>query len=175
MPSRTSHALLTTVLTVSTLAVGCSSSPKPTATTAEDNGRKAAANFSLPDSDGVKVALVDYKGKVVLLNFWATWCPPCRREMPDMEKLYQLLSQKGLVVLAVSDEKRETVEDFLKKQNYTFPVLLDPDGKVNAAFGIEGIPNSFLFDRQGKLLQVRPRGATARSSSFGVGRVPHAA
>ena len=91
-------------------------------------------------------------GKVVLLNFWATWCPPCRREMPDMEKLYQRLSQKGLVVLAVSDEKRETVEDFLKKQNYTFPVLLDPDRKVNSAFGIEGIPNSFLFDRQGKLV-----------------------
>jgi peroxiredoxin len=72
--------------------------------------------------------------------------------MPDMEKLYQRLSQKGLVVLAVSDEKRETVEDFLKKQNYTFPVLLDPDRKVNTAFGIEGIPNSFLFDRQGKLV-----------------------
>ena len=130
--------------------------------------------ITLGGLDGKTYNLDAFRGKVVLLNFWATWCPPCRREMPDMEKLYQRLSQKGLVVLAVSDEKRETVEDFLKKQNYTFPVLLDPDRKVNSAFGIEGIPNSFLFDRQGKLLQVRPRGATARSSSFGVGRVPHA-
>ena len=94
---------------------------------------------------------IDLKGKIVIVDIWGTWCPPCRREMPDMEKLYQRFSQKGLVVLAVSDEKRETVEDFLKKQDYTFPVLLDPDRKVNTAFGIEGIPNSFLFDRQGKL------------------------
>jgi peroxiredoxin len=108
--------------------------------------------FSLAALDGRTYNLDALRGKVVLLNFWATWCPPCRREMPDMEKLYQRFAQKGLVVLAVSDEKRETVEEFLKKQNYTFPVLLDPDRKVNTAFGIEGIPNSFLFDRQGKLV-----------------------
>jgi peroxiredoxin len=71
--------------------------------------------------------------------------------MPDMEKLYQRFAQKGLVVLAVSDEKRETVDGFLKDKSYTFPVLLDPDRKVNTAFGVEGIPQSFLFDRQGKL------------------------
>jgi peroxiredoxin len=113
---------------------------------------KLAPQFVRPDLDNKRLDLKAYRGKVVLLNFWATWCPPCRREMPDMEKLYQRFSGKGLVVLAVSDEKRETVEDFLKKQNYTFPVLLDSDRKVNAAFGIEGIPNSFLFDRQGKLV-----------------------
>lgn len=110
------------------------------------------SGFTLTALDGKTYNLDALRGKVVLLNFWATWCPPCRREMPDMEKLYQRYSSKGLVVLAVSDEKRETVEDFLKKQNYTFPVLLDPGRKVNTAFGIEGIPNSFLFDRQGKLV-----------------------
>jgi len=89
---------------------------------------------------------------VVLLNFWATWCPPCRREMPDMEKLYQRFAAKGLVVLAVSDEERDTVTGFLQKQNYTFPVLLDPDRKVHTAFNVEGIPKSFLFDRAGKLV-----------------------
>jgi peroxiredoxin len=72
--------------------------------------------------------------------------------MPDMEKLSQRFGAKGLVVLAVSDEKRETVEKFLADKNYTFPVLLDPGRNVNTAFGIEGIPNSFLFDRQGKLI-----------------------
>jgi peroxiredoxin len=110
------------------------------------------SGFTLAGLDGKTYNLDALRGKVVLLNFWATWCPPCRREMPDMEKLYQRYSPKGLVVLAISDEKRETVEDFLQKQNYTFPVLLDPDRKVNTAFGIEGIPQSFLFDRGGKLV-----------------------
>jgi peroxiredoxin len=110
------------------------------------------SGFSLAGLDGKTYNLDALRGKVVLLNFWATWCPPCRREMPDMETLYRRFGDKGLIVLAVSDEKRETVEEFLKKQTYTFPVLLDPDRKVNTAFGIEGIPNSFLFDRKGKLV-----------------------
>jgi peroxiredoxin len=108
--------------------------------------------FELTALDGRTYGLESLRGKIVLLNFWATWCPPCRREMPDMEKLYQRFSSKGLVVLAVSDEKRQTVEDFLKKQNYTFPVLLDDGRTLNTAFGIEGIPNSFLFNREGKLV-----------------------
>jgi peroxiredoxin len=111
-----------------------------------------ASGFTLTALDGKTYTLDGLRGKVVLLNFWATWCPPCRREMPDMEKLYQRYTSKGLVVLAVSDEKRETVEDFLAKQKYTFPVVLDPGRTVNTAFGIEGIPNSFLFDRQGRLV-----------------------
>ena len=110
------------------------------------------AGFTLTSLDGKTYNLDALRGKVVLLNFWATWCPPCRREMPDMEKLYRRFGEKGLIVLAVSDEKRETVEKFLQEQNYTFPVLLDPDRTVNKAFGIEGIPNSFLFDRQGRLV-----------------------
>jgi peroxiredoxin len=109
------------------------------------------AGFTLSGLDGKTYALDALRGKIVLVNFWATWCPPCRKEMPDMEKLYQRFASKGLIVLAVSDEKRETVEEFLKKQNYTFPVLLDPDRKVNTSFSVEGIPKSFLFDRQGKL------------------------
>ena len=108
--------------------------------------------FNLTGLDGKTYNLDGLRGRIVLLNFWATWCPPCRREMPDMEKLYQRYETKGLIVLAVSDEDRETVSGFLKKQNYTFPVLLDPGRKVNTAFNVEGIPKSFLFDRQGKLV-----------------------
>ena len=108
--------------------------------------------FSLTGMGGKTYTLASLKGKVVLLNFWATWCPPCRREMPDMEKLSQRFGKQGLVVLAVSDEKRETVEGFLAKQAYTFPVVLDPERKVNDAYGIGGIPNSFVFDRNGKLV-----------------------
>ena len=108
--------------------------------------------FTLAALDGQTYHLDALRGRVVLLNFWATWCPPCRREMPDMEKLYQRFAQKGLLVLAVSDEERDTVTGFLAKQNYTFPVLLDPGRKVHSAFNVEGIPKSFLFDRGGKLV-----------------------
>ncbi len=109
------------------------------------------AGFTLTGLDGKSYSLDALRGRVVLLNFWATWCPPCRKEMPDLEKLYQQFQKKGLVVLAVSDEKRETVEKFLAERHYSFPILLDPDRKVNDTFNVEGIPKSFLFDRQGKL------------------------
>jgi peroxiredoxin len=110
------------------------------------------AGFTLTALDGKTYSLASLRGHVVLLNFWATWCPPCRKEMPDMEKLYQRLQAKGLIVLAVSDEDRETVAGFEEKQKYTFPLLLDPDRKVNDSFNVEGIPKSFLFDREGKLV-----------------------
>jgi peroxiredoxin len=109
------------------------------------------ASFSLTGIDGKTYSLAALRGKVVLVNFWATWCPPCRKEMPDMEKLYREFGGKGFVVLAVSDEDRETVEGYLAKQKYTFPVLLDPGRKVHTAFDVDGIPKSFLFDRSGKL------------------------
>src|SRR5271157_1579000 len=108
--------------------------------------------FTLTALDGKVYSLDALRGHVVLLNFWATWCPPCRKEMPDMQKLYERFEKKGFIVLAVSDEKRETVEGFLAKQSYTFPILLDPDRKTNTAFYVEGIPKSFLFDRQGRLV-----------------------
>src|ERR1017187_9980171 len=108
--------------------------------------------FTLSALDGKIYNLDALRGHVVLLNFWATWCPPCRKEMPDMQKLYERFEKKGLIVLAVSDEKRETVEGYLAKQSYTFPVLLDLDRKTNTAFYVEGIPKSFLFDRQGRLV-----------------------
>jgi peroxiredoxin len=107
--------------------------------------------FTLTSLDGKIFSLDALKGKVVLLNFWATWCPPCRKEMPDMDKLYKELESKGLVVLAVSDEDRPTVEQFLAKTPYSFPVLLDPGRTVNKAFMVEGIPKSFIFDRDGRL------------------------
>jgi peroxiredoxin len=107
--------------------------------------------FSLSGLDGKTYSLASLKGRVVLLNFWATWCPPCRKEMPDMEKLYREFESRGLTVLAVSDEDRETVEKFLAKNPYSFPVLLDPGRKTNAAFMVEGIPKTFIFDREGRL------------------------
>ncbi|HYW47129.1 MAG TPA: TlpA disulfide reductase family protein [Bryobacteraceae bacterium] len=108
-------------------------------------------DFTLPGLDGKQYTLRALRGRVVLVNFWATWCPPCRKEMPDMEKLYRAFEKKGFTVLAISDEARETVAGYLQKQDYTFPILLDPGGTAHAAFGVSGIPKSFLFDREGNL------------------------
>jgi thiol-disulfide isomerase/thioredoxin len=107
--------------------------------------------FTLDSLDGATYSRASLRGKVVLLNFWATWCAPCRKEMPDLERLSREFAGRGLVVLAVTDEKRDEVLAFLAKTPYSFPILLDPRRKVHAGFQVEGIPKSFLFDRAGKL------------------------
>jgi peroxiredoxin len=108
-------------------------------------------NFTLTSLDGKAYSLKDLRGKVVLVNFWATWCPPCRKEMPDLEALSKQYLDQGLVVLAISDESVDKVQPFISKQVYTFPILLDPGRKVNEAFHVEGIPKTFIFGRDGKL------------------------
>ncbi len=98
------------------------------------------AGFNLAGLDGKAYSLAALKGKVLMVNFWATWCPPCRKEMPDMEKLNQRFQKQGLVILGISDEERDTVTKFLADKGYTYPILLDPGRKANTAFGVEGIP-----------------------------------
>jgi peroxiredoxin len=115
-------------------------------------GARAKVDFTLTDITGKSWTLSALKGKVVLVNFWATWCPPCRKEMPDLETLYNRFKDKGLVVLSISDEPMETVQPFISDAKYTFPVLLDPGRKVNAAYQIDGIPKNFIYDREGKLV-----------------------
>ncbi len=109
-------------------------------------------DFTLTGLDGKSYSLSAMRGQVVLVNFWATSCPPCRKEMPDMEKIYRSMKKKGFTIFAISSEPRETIAPFIQKQGYTFPVLLDPDGKISAAFLVEGLPASFLFDRRGQLI-----------------------
>ena len=110
------------------------------------------ADFTLTDLQGKSWTLKSLQGKVVLVNFWATWCPPCRKEMPDLDTLYQRFKDKGLVILAISDEEPDKVKTFLAEQKITYPILLDPGRKVNEAFRIEGIPKNFLYNRDGKLV-----------------------
>jgi peroxiredoxin len=119
-----------------------------------DDVKRQQADFTLTDLHGKTWNLKDLRGKVVLLNFWATWCPPCRKEMPDLEALYLKFKDKdpGFVVLAISDEDAAKVIPFLGERNITYPVLLDPGRKVNELFQIEGIPKSFVYDRSGKLV-----------------------
>jgi peroxiredoxin len=117
-----------------------------------DDLRHQQADFVLADLHGKKWALKDLRGKVVLVNFWATWCPPCRSEMPDLETLYKQFKNEGFVVLSISDEDASKVKPFIDENRFSYPILLDPGRKVNEQFNIEGIPKSFVYDRDGKLV-----------------------
>ena len=117
-----------------------------------DDDRRQQANFTLTDLQGRSWTLRDLHGKVVLVNFWATWCPPCRKEMPDLESLYERFKDKGFVILAISDEELTKVQPFIKDRNITYPVLLDNGRKANDLFQVDGIPKSFVYNRDGKLV-----------------------
>jgi peroxiredoxin len=117
-----------------------------------DDDLRAKANFTLTDLDGKTWTLRDLRGKVVLVNFWATWCPPCRKEMPDLDALYNRFKDQGLVILAIDDEEVGKIKPYLTEHPVTYPVLLDPGRKVNQAFRVDGIPKSFVYNREGKLV-----------------------
>jgi len=113
---------------------------------------RQTADFTLTDLQHKTWTLSQMRGEVVLVNFWATWCPPCRKEMPDLEALYERFKDQKLVILAISDEESGKVSPFIADRKITYPVLLDPDSKVHKQFEVEGIPKSFVYDREGKLV-----------------------
>ncbi|MFQ5581421.1 MAG: peroxiredoxin family protein [Mariprofundaceae bacterium] len=110
-----------------------------------------AVDFALPDLSG-KTHQLPTTGEMVLLNFWATWCPPCRKEMPSMVKLHNRLAERGLKVVAISvDRNRNDLEGFVREYNLPFQVLHDADGSVSRQYGVFRYPETFLIDRQGKV------------------------
>jgi peroxiredoxin len=117
-----------------------------------DDQRRERADFTLTDLQGKTWTLQGLHGQVVLVNFWATWCPPCRKEMPDLETLYQEFKGQGFLILAISDEDISKVQPFIAERHTTYPVLLDPGRKVYQLFQVEGIPKSFVYNRDGKLV-----------------------
>ena len=110
-------------------------------------------DFNLLDLTGKRVILSGLKGKIVFLNFWATWCSPCREEMPSMQKLYARFKDKDFAMVAVSlNEPASAVKKFFKDYNLTFTALLDSDGELMSPYGIRGIPNTFIIDRDGTII-----------------------
>jgi peroxiredoxin len=114
---------------------------------------KPAPDFTLSGVSGEKVRLAEFRGKVVLLNFWASWCPPCREEIPALINLDKAMVGKDFRMLAVAIDKggRDTIVEFLRHQEVSLPVLLDPDGSVAKTYGITGVPETFIIDKMGKI------------------------
>jgi peroxiredoxin len=111
----------------------------------------AAKPFRVDTPDNRPLSLSEFKGKVVFLNFWATWCKPCEEEMPSMERLHQRFKDQGLVVLAISEDAggASVVAPYLKKHKLSFPVGLDPKSSVASLYGVWGVPSTFIIDRRG--------------------------
>jgi len=116
----------------------------------EMKDRAPAPDFTLPNLEGKKIALKDFRGKLLMLNFWASWCLPCREEMPAMERLYQRYKDKGFVILGVNikDEKKSALS-FVKELKITFPIAFDPKGEVGLLYGAWGLPTTYLIDAKG--------------------------
>ncbi|MFH1038629.1 MAG: TlpA disulfide reductase family protein [PVC group bacterium] len=124
---------------------------------------KQAPDFDLEKLGGGRIRLADYRGKIVIIDFWATWCPPCRKEIPDFVELYKEYAGKGVEILGISlDQKpRGVLPPFVEKYKINYPILLT-DGKVDRAYGgVTGIPTTFVIDREGRVYKqyvgFRPR------------------
>ena len=110
---------------------------------------KTLPSVNLHDAEGLEVLINDYKGKVVLLDFWATWCLPCRKELPHIQKLHEEYADEGLVVIGVSNESPETIRKFLQKHSYTFSILVDEESEACKALKVKSIPACFIIDEEG--------------------------
>ena len=122
--------------------------------TAQVKEGENAPNFTLKNLDGKEINLNQFRGKHVLINFWATWCGPCKIEMPSLEALYERFKDKNFVLLAISNDMfgANIVKPFVKAHNINFPVLLDQRLKVSNAFGVVSLPTTFMIDPQGKII-----------------------
>jgi peroxiredoxin len=149
-----SFLILLAFLTLHAAAEGATDAFFPGAGISPVKGNKRAPNFSLEDVHGKKVEFRHFGGKVVFLNFWATWCSPCKEEMPSMEALYNLFKGKDFVFLTVSVDYAgvKPVKEFIEKHRYTFPVLIDPNCETLDLFEVKNIPTTLLIDKKGTII-----------------------
>jgi cytochrome c biogenesis protein CcmG, thiol:disulfide interchange protein DsbE len=125
-----------------------------------------APDFTLEDLEGNTYSLSDLRGRPILVNFWASWCPPCRAEMPAIQRTYQAYQEDGLLVLAVNAANQDSLAEasrFVEQHNLTFPILLDRDGSVSRLYEVRSLPTSFFFDREGKIRDVVVGGPMAEA------------
>jgi len=154
--------------------VTAEAAPSTTTTTTDTNAPETAVNavepqagevpqrgmiapdFHLTTLKGEEVSLSDYKGEVVAVNLWATWCPPCRAELPGMNAVYDAYKEDGLVMLAVNGREEESlVSSFIESEGFTFPVLLDPQGQVMSIYSVYSFPTTYIIDRDGVIQHVQ--------------------
>jgi thiol-disulfide isomerase/thioredoxin len=135
-----------------------------TAAHADPTSRPLAPDFTLGGLEDSKITLSDFRGHYVLLNFWATWCPPCQAEMPELQAYYRAYRSQGFILLAVDvGEDAATVSAFLEKNGFDFPVALDITGAVHSRYGGNSLPLSFLIGPDGELVKAWRPGALTRS------------
>ena len=126
----------------------------PAPALAVDAGQPAPA-FALPRASGDALTLESLKGRVVFVDFWASWCAPCKRSFPWMNEMHRKYGDKGLTIVAVNvDKRRADADRFLAQVPAAFPVVYDPEGKAPAAYGVKGMPSSYLIDARGNVVQV---------------------
>jgi peroxiredoxin len=114
--------------------------------------RPEAPDFALKDIDGKTHRLSDYRGRPVIVNFWATWCPPCRKEMPSMQRAWETIEQQGIAMLAVNvGEDEDTIFAFTANYPVEFPLLMDMDSKIVQQWSVRGLPTTFVVDPRGRL------------------------
>ena len=145
------HFMIVILLLLSCALAACSEPSAPAPSGGPPVVGQAAPDFTLTGLDGKSYSLAALRGKVVIVNFWATWCPPCRAEMPSMEQLYRELGDEGLVMLAVNIEKdgRQTLPKFLAATPHSFPILLDEKETVQKRYGVYKFPESFIIRKDG--------------------------
>lgn len=114
----------------------------------------AAPAFTLPDLNGRPVSLSSFRGKIVVLNFWATWCPPCKREIPDFIDLQSAYGPKGLQIVGVALDEPDAVKEFVAQSRMNYPVLLGTNDIAQRYGGIKGIPTTFIIDKNGKIINM---------------------
>ena len=125
---------------------------------------KPAPDFTLVDLEGNQISLSDFRGETVFVNFWATWCPPCRAEMPEIEAIYQEYKDKGVVVIGVDiQETKEEVLQYIQEGGYSWTFVLDTTGEVTTNYQITGIPSSFFIDREGIIRAMNIGAITKRA------------